>query len=150
MNTGPEPTAADPPAVLPRGHRASSRGRDLRLAAVAAVLAVVGLAVAHLLHPWLEAITLAAYVAADVGGLAFLARYVRTDWRAHPWGRHVMAFMVCLELLFTLALSRRVFGAWPGLEETLCLCSVLLAGIVWWRYRLQVLGERQANRTETD
>lgn len=119
--------------------------RDLRVVAVAAPLLVVSLVVAHLLRPWLQVLTFATYAIADVGGLAFLSRYVRTDWRNHPWGRHVMAFMVCLEVLFTLAVSRRLFGDWPGLAETAFVASGTFAGIVWWRYRLQVLGDRAAD-----
>lgn len=104
---------------------------------------VVGGVLAHLVGPqYLADMTLLAYAVAEVGGAAFLIRYVRTDWRTHPWGRHVMAFMVCMEILFTLALSRRLFGDWPGLIEALFLGSVTFAGIVWWRYRLLVDGGR--------
>lgn len=131
-------------AGVARDSRATSRRRGVRIAAVALAAVVVSLVVAHLLRPWAIGLSLTAYAVADVGGLAFLARYARTDWRAHPWGRHVMAFMLCLELLFTLALSRRVFGDWPGLLEISVVASWVFAGIVWWRYRLQVLGERRA------
>lgn len=134
-------TGQDEPA-FPRRHRRS--GWLLPLVLLAAYAA--GLLVAHLLKPHLVELTLYAYAAADAGGVAFLLRYVRTDWRAHPWGRHVMAFMLCLELLFTLALSRRIFGEWPGLEEALFLASGTLAGIVWWRYRLQAAGDARARR----
>jgi hypothetical protein len=126
--------------------RASARRRDLWVVAAVTALAAAGLVVGHLLRPWLSTITIASYGVADVGGLMFLLRYVRTDWRNHPWGRHVMAFMVCLEILFTLALSRRVFGDWPGLPETGFVASWAFAGIVWWRYRLQVRGEHRARR----
>lgn len=110
---------------------------------VLAVLYAVGGVLAYALRPWLADLTMYSYAVAEVGGFAFLLRYVRTDWRAHPWGRHVMAFMVCLEVLFTLALSRRVFGVWPGLPEIGFLASVTFAAIIWWRYRLQATGDRR-------
>lgn len=105
---------------------------------------VVGGVIAHRVRAALPVATFAAYAVAEVGGLLFILRYMRTDWRQHPWGRHVMAFMVCLESLFTLALSRRVLGDWPGLEEALFLASWTFAGIVWWRWWLQRTGDRQA------
>jgi hypothetical protein len=91
---------------------------------------------------------LLAYAVAEIGGFAFIIRYARTDWRDHPWGRHVMSFMVCMQIIFTLALSRRIFGDWPGLVEALFLASVTFAAIVWWRYRLLIAGDRPggANR----
>ena len=63
----------------------------------AAVLAYVTAGVAAHFVPvkLLGDLTVAAYVVAEVGGLSFIVRYARTDWRAHPWGRHVMTFMVC-------------------------------------------------------
>jgi len=133
------------PALFPRKHRRSSWIGPLILMASY----IAGLFVAHLAKPILPDLTLYAYAVADVGGLAFLLRYVRTDWNSHPWGRHVMAFMLCLEALFTLALSRRIFGDWPGLEEALFLGSCTFAGIVWWRYRLQALGDRRARDAQS-
>lgn len=116
-----------------RRHRA--RRRWPWIAAVVVAYIAAG-AVAHLFQSRLNDLTLIAYAAAEIGGAAFIWRYLRTDWLAHPWGRHVMAFMVCMEIIFTLSLSRRLFGSWPGLDETLFLASVTFAGIVWWRYRL--------------
>ncbi len=104
---------------------------------------IAGFMAASAVHAHLNDLTLLAYAVAEIGGAAFIVRYWRTDWRSHPWGRHVMAFMVCMEILFTLALSRRAFGDWPGLQEVLFLASVTFAGIVWWRYRLLVLGGRR-------
>lgn len=112
----------------------------VRVALLAAAYAAGGV-FAHLVGPqYLDDLTSIAYAVAEVGGAAFLVRYVRTDWRTHPWGRHVMAFMVCMEVIFTLSLSRRLFGDWFGLAEALFLASVTFAGIVWWRYRLLVRG----------
>lgn len=120
--------------------RASKPRLWVRVALLAA-LYVVGGVFAHLAGPErLADLTLFAYAVAEVGGAAFLIRYVRTDWRSHPWGRHVMAFMVCMEVIFTLSLSRRIFGDWFGLVEALFLASVTFAGIVWWRYHLLVRG----------
>lgn len=120
-----------------------------RALAVAAAYVAAGV-VAHLIGPdYLGDLTLLAYAVAEVGGAAFLIRYVRTDWRTHPWGRHVMAFMVCMEIIFTLSLSRRIFGDWPGQLEALFLASVTFAGIVWWRYRLLVQGSQPAGRRDT-
>lgn len=105
--------------------------------AVWAAVYVAGGVFAHLVGPhYLDDLTLLAYAIAEVGGAAFLIRYYPTDWRSHPWGRHVMAFMVCMEVIFTLSLSRRLFGEWPGQIEALFLASVTFAAIVWWRYRL--------------
>jgi uncharacterized membrane protein YfcA len=135
------------PASIPARHRR----RDVRwkVAAWVAAYAVLGV-FAHLVPPeYLDDLTLLAYAVAEVGGAAFLARYVRTDWRAHPWGRHVMAFMVCMEVIFTLSLSRRLLGDWVGLYEALFLASVTFAGIVWWRYRLLV-GGRSPGRPADD
>jgi hypothetical protein len=112
----------------------------VRVTLFAAVYAAGG-AFAHLIGPaYLDDLTLLAYAIAEVGGAAFILRYLRTDWRSHPWGRHVMAFMVCMEVIFTLSLSRRLFGDWFGLVEALFLASVTFAGIVWWRYWLLVHG----------
>lgn len=123
-----------------------TRGRArrlLRAGAVVAAYAVLG-AFAHLAGPErLADLTLLAYAIAEVGGAAFLIRYWPTDWRTHPWGRHVMAFMVCMEIIFTLSLSRRLFGDWPGQLEALFLASVTFAGIVWWRYKLLITGQRR-------
>lgn len=108
---------------------------------------VVGGVVAHLLpRAYLMDLTLATYAVAEVGALAFIVRYLRTDWREHPWGRHVMAFMVCLQALFLLTLSRRIFGVWPGLVEVGFLASVTFAGIIWWRFHLQGIGARRNDR----
>lgn len=133
----------------PARHR---RRWSLAVKITAWVVAYVVLGVfAHLLGPaHLTDAILLSYVIAEVGGAAFLIRYVRTDWRAHPWGRHVMAFMVCMEVLFTLTLSRRLFGAWPGLAETGFLASVTFACIVWWRYRLLVGGRSAPGRPDDD
>jgi hypothetical protein len=131
-----------PGPVFVRSHR---RPGWLPWVAGAAAYGVGGVA-AHLLKPWLPELTLSAYAVAFVGGLAFILRYMQTDWRAHPWGRHVMAFMVCMELVFALAVSRRIFGDWLGLEESLFLASCTFAGIVWWRERLQARGDRQARQ----
>lgn len=122
--------------------------RRLRILAVVAAYIVAGV-LAHYTHPaYLTDMTLLAYAVAEVGGAAFIIRYLRTDWRSHPWGRHVMAFMVCMEVIFTLSLSRRIFGDWAGLPEILFLASVTFAGIVWWRYRLLVQGShRRAEST---
>jgi len=133
------------PAGLPRGHRRPSWFSWFGLLSVY----VVGGVLAHALRPWLSDLTIYTYAAAEVGGLVFIARYARTEWRTHPWGRHVMAFMVCLEVLFTLALSRRIFGAWPGLAEVGFLASATFAAIVWWRAWLQFAGERQIRRRDT-
>jgi len=111
---------------------------------VLALLYSLGGLAAYLLRDYLDDLTLWSYVVADVGGLAFLLRYIRTDWRAHAWGRHVMAFMICLELLFTIAGVMQVAILWPGLREVGFHSSATLAGIVWWRYRLQVTGGRRA------
>lgn len=109
---------------------------------VAAAYAAAGL-LAHLADPLLLSdLTLLSYAIAEIGGGAFLIRYSRTDWRSHPWGRHVMAFMVCIEVIFTLSLSARMFGRWPGLAEAFFLASVTFAGIVWWRYKLLADGQR--------
>jgi hypothetical protein len=129
---------------------ASVSARRSRLWKWLALLAAytVGGVFAHLIDArYLSDLTLLAYAVAEVGGAAFLIRYVRTDWRTHPWGRHVMAFMVCMEVIFTLALSRRVFGDWPGLVEALFLGAVTFAGIVWWRYRLLLHGGRTGSTT---
>lgn len=135
--------------TVPRHRRRWRWSFPARLGAWVAGYAVLG-AFAHLMHPkYLSDLTLLAYAVAEVGGAAFLIRYVRTDWRSHPWGRHVMAFMVCMEVIFTLSLSRRVFGDWPSLAEALFLASVTFAGIVWWRYRLLV-GGRSPGRTADD
>jgi hypothetical protein len=108
-----------------------------------AVAYLVGGIFAHLVGPeYIRDLTLLAYVVAEVGGAAFLIRYWPTDWRTHPWGRHVMAFMICMEVIFTLSLSRRLLGDWPGLPEALFLASLTFAGIVWWRYQLLVTGQR--------
>lgn len=128
--------------AAPRPPRPPRRAPWRRVAAWVASYAVLG-ALAHLAEPsYLSDLTLLAYAVAEVGGAAFLIRYVRTDWRTHPWGRHVMAFMVCMEVIFTLSLSRRLLGDWEGLAEALFLASVTFAGIVWWRYRLLVHGGR--------
>jgi len=124
-----------PEPVRQRDRRPAWRQR-LAWAGIAVAYAVGGWA-AHLRPEWLDEATLTTYGISWVAGLAFIARYARTDWRAHPWGRHVMAFMVCLELLFTLALSRRVFGQWPGLPEAGFLVSATFAGVMVWRYVLQ-------------
>jgi hypothetical protein len=105
---------------------------------------LAGGVLAHLAGPeCLRDLTVVAYVVAEVGGAAFLIRYWPTDWRTHPWGRHVMAFMICMEVIFTLTLSRRLLGDWPGQPEALFLASVTFAGIVWWRYRLLMTGRRR-------
>lgn len=137
--------------TVTNGHSASAalrRGRWVRRALVGAAYAACGV-VAHLFKQHLADLTLLAYAVAEVGGAAFILRYLRTDWRSHPWGRHVMAFMACMEVLFTLALSRRLFGDWPGLPEILFLASVTFAGIVWWRYRLLVGGSSQASGNDS-
>jgi hypothetical protein len=95
----------------------------------------------------MEDLTLLAYVVAWVGGLAFMVSYLRTDWWHHPWGRHVMAFMAILEVIFTLALTRRIFGEYPGREVAVFVASWLFAGVVWWRYALI---RRGRHRTPTN
>lgn len=142
----PDGREGDVPPVLPRGHR---RPSWVPWALLLGAYAVGGV-LAHLLEPWLSDLTMWTYATAEVGGALFIAQYVRTEWRTHPWGRHVMAFMVCLEVLFTLALSRRVFGNWPGLEEVAFLASATFAAIVWWRAWLQFAGERMARRFDND
>ncbi len=133
-----------PAPVYPRLHRRP----EWRTWALWGVLYAAGGAVAHFAQPILPELTLAAYAVAFVGGLVFILRYVRTDWRSHPWGRHVMAFMICMEVIFALAVSRRALGEWPGVEEVLFLASSTFAGIVWWRERLQAAGDRRARRRE--
>lgn len=135
-------TDATTPLDDVRSHRGPRRWPRLLLILAGYVAAGVA---AHAFHDRLNDLTLAAYAVAEVGGAAFIVRFWRTDWRLHPWGRHVMAFMICMELIFTLSLSRRAFGTWPGLDEALFLCSVTFAGIVWWRYRLLVQGSRPAS-----
>lgn len=142
MSIDDEPQARQDPGTgpgLPRSHRRP----DILTWVVTGFGYVAGFFAAHALQPWLPDLTLAAYAVAFVGGAAFLLRYVRTDWRSHPWGRHVMAFMVLLELLFALAVSRRLLGEWLGLEEALFLASCTFAGVVWWRYHLQAVGDRR-------
>lgn len=130
---------------LPRSHR---RPPWVFWTAMAALYAVGGM-VAFLLPPaWIVDLTLYSYAVAEAGGLAFILRYLRTDWRTHPWGRHVMAFMVCLEVLFTLALSRRIFGQWPGLPEVGLLASATFAAIIWWRFLLQRGGDHRIRAAE--
>lgn len=126
-------------------HRA--RGRTWpRALLILAAYAAAG-AFAHFAAPQhLSDLTLLAYAVAEVGGAAFLIRYWPTDWREHPWGRHVMAFMMCMEVIFTLSLSRRLFGDWPGLPEALFLASLTFAGIVWWRLKLLLDGQRRDPR----
>ncbi len=131
--------------------RSGHRRTVLRVALIGALYVAAGF-LAHLLSPdYLSDLTLLSYAVAEVGGAAFIWRYLRTEWRSHPWGRHVMAFMVCMEIIFTLSLTRRLFGDWPGLPEALLLSSITFAGIVWWRYRLLVHGSApQARRPERD
>lgn len=129
----------------PEGVRQSGgrRHRTLRVVAIIVVYAIVGV-VAHLAGPqYLSDLTLVSYAVAEVGGLAFLVRYWPTDWRTHPWGRHVMAFMVCMEVIFTISLVRRMFGDLPVLPELLFLASFTFAGIVWWRFKLLIDGQRR-------
>lgn len=128
----------------------SRRRTALRAVLIGALYVAAGL-VAHLAGPqYLSDLTLLSYAVAEVGGAAFIVRYLRTDWASHPWGRHVMAFMVCMEIIFTLSLSRRVFGDWPGLPETLFLASLTFAGIVWWRLRLLVHGASPTSPEPSD
>lgn len=86
---------------------------------------------------------LLAYAVAFVGGLAFIWRYRRTEWRIHPWGRHVMAMVVVLEGLSALSVSVRFFGRWPGVQIVFLVFSWAYAATMWWRFVLQVRGERQ-------
>lgn len=125
--------------AAPRPGRWRERWRQVRIHVWLATLSAVAWVAAFLLpRQAIDDLTLICYAVADVGGLAFIVRYRNTEWRSHSWGRHVMAFMVCLEVLFTLALSRRLFGDWPGLHETLLVAAGTFAGIVWWRYALLV------------
>lgn len=94
------------------------------------------------LHFTLPDLTLLAYVVAFIGGVAFILAYLRTDWRHHPWGRHVMAFMVTMETVCALSVTRRLFGEYPGRELALFVTSWMFAGIVWWRYVLLRRGQR--------
>ncbi len=96
----------------------------------------------------LEDFTLLAYLFAFVGGLFFLVTYARTDWRHHAWGRHVMAFMVIMEIVFVLGATRRIFGEYPGREVALFVASWLFAGVVWWRYFLIRKGRRRRPRVD--
>jgi hypothetical protein len=132
----------------PAASKIFNRGRRWLKPALLVAAYAVGGVFAHFVGPeHLADLTLLAYAVAEIGGAAFIVRYVRTDWRSHPWGRHVMAFMVCMEWLFTLTLSARVFGIWPGLREVGFLASGTLAWIVWWRYRLLTLGGRTGSTT---
>lgn len=131
----PDPAAAD---------RTSARTHRWLKPLLLVLAYITGGVLAHLAGPQqLADLTLLAYAIAEVGGAAFLIRYWPTDWRTHPWGRHVMTFMVCMEIIFTLSLSRRLFGDWVGLPEALFLASVTFAGIVWWRFKLLIDGQRR-------
>jgi hypothetical protein len=72
----------------------------------------------------LELFTSLGYVGASLFGLVFFAQYVRTPWHKHPWGRHVMAFTVVVELILLLSLARRFLGDYPGR-------AVILAAMAW-------------------
>lgn len=89
---------------------------------------------------WLVDAIVVAYFVMVVAGLAFTAMYVRTAWRHHPWGRHVMAFMVVFDLSILEALTRWWFGNYPGYWYVILVESWAFAAVMaqraWVQWRM--------------
>jgi hypothetical protein len=95
----------------------------------------------------LETVTACIWVIAFLGGASFLVCYARFDWRSHPWGRNVMAFIAMIELILGLSLARWFFGDYPGRRIILALAATAYAVVIWHRFSLLI---RRPKRTRPE
>lgn len=96
--------------------------------------------------PVLTAIALIAYWVIFASDLVFIWRLSLSNWRAHAWGRNVMAFTVMLEVQIGLILARTVFGDYPLRQYLIVGCSVVFAIVVVNRLYIWIKGERAQAR----
>lgn len=81
-------------------------------------------------------------IAAFVGALLFVLRYLRTRWFSTPMGRHVMGFMVGLALILGLAAATTLWGEFANRNVIRFLTYAVINGIVWWRVGMLFEGQR--------
>lgn len=91
-------------------------------------------------------VTVAAYAACFLSTIVFVAFFLGTNWRAHPWGRNVMAVMVVLGLQEGVIVFRRLGFELPWRYGTIAVLAWLFAITVAWRASLQVQARMRQRR----
>lgn len=81
--------------------------------------------------------------------ITFVTVYATTaPWRSTEWGRHMMAFAVCLGLLLGLGLAYRIFGDYPGRQVLLAVVFATFTVLLWQRVYLVIRAQRPPRRTD--
>jgi hypothetical protein len=89
------------------------------------------------------------YVLAWVAGVVFLAIFLRTQWFRHAWGRHVLAFMLVLEVRLGEPLAVWWIGhPYPGRRYVLAVLGWAFAAVMVQRAWVQWSLTRQARKGE--
>jgi hypothetical protein len=90
-----------------------------------------------------------------LGSLLFVARYSRVRWRDSPEGINVMAFMLVIAAVLSLAVLAIWWPDMPGRPTLRVLSWAGIFGVVWHRNyvfdrRHRSLRDNRSGRRETD
>ena len=96
---------------------------------------------------WLYWIGTAAGVWAAIVGWTSVAVHARAPWWRSEVGRHLMAYMVVIALVLTLALVRAVLGDSDWFNGIRLVTFVLVPVVMTWRLSLQIRARRLARLT---
>jgi hypothetical protein len=89
-------------------------------------------------------------VLAFLQALAFVIRYLMTDWYRHSMGRHAMAFMVALALVLSIGIVREFVPEWIDLDTARLVTYILINTVFAWRLWLLFTGQRRNRKTGPD
>jgi hypothetical protein len=89
-------------------------------------------------------------VAAFVGALAFVLRYLRTRWFASSMGVHVMTFMTVLMLILGLAAATTFWGEFWNRDLLRLIDYSLINAILWWRTLILFNAQNFVKRRKKD
>jgi hypothetical protein len=90
----------------------------------------------------MHGVATALLILAFLQALAFVLRYLLTDWFRYQMGRHAMAFMAACALTLSLGLVREFAPGWIDLETARVVSFVLVNVVFAQRLWLLFVGQR--------
>jgi hypothetical protein len=87
--------------------------------------------------PFPQMLSSLAIIATALGALVFVTSYAwltRGNWKHSLMGLHVMAFMIVILTVSSLAVATLFFGTeWPYRDYIRAGAWGMVAGVIWWR-----------------
>lgn len=99
-----------------------------------------------MIRPDVNWFAVTAYGLGALGVAAFIARYLRTRWRATPMGRGTMHFAIAILINMLCAISVITFGEYPHVQVVRSIGAVAVLPAGWWLLRNLIVEQRRARR----